>query len=288
MAIVFGRRGGSGRRSPAGMRLVIALVIAGVAIAGYFLQQSRNPVTGRTERVSLSVDQEVAMGLQAAPEMAAQHGGLLNDPEAQALVDRVGASLVAALPALFPDGDNPYPFEFHVLADPEVVNAFALPGGQVFITAALFARLETEGQLAGVLAHEVGHVIERHSAERLAEMGLMQGLIGAVGVGTYDPEHPGTSATATMAAQAIGTLITMKYGRDDELESDRYGVALTAAAGYDPRAMIRVMEILQDASGPGGQPEFMSTHPDPGNRIGRIRESIDELYPNGLPEGLRE
>ncbi len=287
MAIVFGNRGGRRRRSGGG-RLLIALVIAGVALGGYFLRSSINPVTGQKERVALTVEDEVAIGLQAAPEMAAQHGGLLEDPEAQARVDRVGAAIVGALPRVFPEGENPYPFEFHVLADPDTVNAFALPGGQVFITAALLNRLETEGQLAGVLAHEVGHVIERHSAERLAEMGLMQGLVGAVTVGAYDPERPGASAAAGAAAQVIAQLTTMKYGRDDELESDRYGVALTAAAGYDPRAMIRVMQILAESSGGGGQPEFMSTHPDPGNRIGRIEESIREKWPQGVPEGLRE
>lgn len=282
----YGRspRGGRGL-SP---RLLIAGVILAVAVGGYFLRTSVNPITGRTERVALSVQDEVALGLQAAPEMAQMHGGLSSDAAAQALVDRVGGSLVSALRELFPGGENPYPFEFHVLADREVVNAFALPGGQVFITEALLGRLETEGQVAGVLAHEIGHVVERHGAERLAQQGLMQGVVGAVGVAAYDPDRPETAAAAALA-QAIGTLVTLKYGRQDELESDEYGVRISAAAGYDPRAMIRVMEILRDASGErGGPPEFLSTHPDPGNRIERIQELVRLVYPNGVPTDLRE
>ncbi len=288
--ITFGRR--RYRRSrPRGLRFsgrtIIGLIIAAIAIGGYFLQSSINPITGKKERVNLSPQEEIAIGLQAVPEMARMHGGALQDPEAQAAVDAVGHRLVAALNELFPRGENPYQFDFHVLADPETVNAFALPGGQVFVTAALASRLETEGQLAGVLAHEIGHVIERHGAERLAEQGLLQGLVGAVGVATYDPNDPSSARYAAMA-QAVGAMVTMKYGRDDELESDRYGVQILAKAGYDPRAMIRVMEILREAGGGGGQPEFFSTHPNPENRIGKIEAAIAEVFPGGVPSGLKQ
>ncbi|MCA9293025.1 MAG: M48 family metalloprotease [Phycisphaerales bacterium] len=279
----FGLPGGGGSRQQGGAgakaRLAIAVVIALVAIIGYMSKSSVNPVTGQTQRIAMSFEQEIALGLQAAPEMMRQHGGEARDARAQALVDQVGHRLLQALP-----DDMPWQFDFHLLADPQVINAFALPGGQVFITDALFSRLETEGQLAGVLGHEIGHVIERHGAQRLAKQNLMQGLVGAVAVGTYDPERGG--AQAAVLAQAIGTLVTLKYGRNDELQSDQWGVSLTAKAGYDPRAMIRVMEILREASGGSRQPEFMSSHPDPGNRIDRIEAAIREVFPNGVPEGL--
>jgi predicted Zn-dependent protease len=268
------RVGGAGKA-----RLLIAGVVALFAIISYFSASSVNPVTGQSQRVALSVPQEIQLGLQAAPEMAAQHGGLHPDRDAQALVDSVGARLVQAAERLT-KVQIPYPFEFHLLADPKTVNAFALPGGQIFITAALYERLETEGQLAGVLGHEVGHVIERHGGERLANQQLTQGLIQAVAMGSE-------SMSAAQVAQMVGGVITMKYGREDELESDKWGVLLSTEAGYDPNAMRRVMEILREASGGGsGQPEFMSTHPDPGNRIERIEQHIRELYPQGLPEGL--
>jgi beta-barrel assembly-enhancing protease len=286
----YGRPGYSGVRRR-GRRLTgragIGILIALIALAGYFFRTSVNPITGKKERVTISPQQEIALGLQAMPEMMQMHGGEHPDPRAQAELDRIGGALVQQLNTLFPNAKSPYEFDFHLLADPQTVNAFALPGGQVFITAALYQRLETEGQLAGVLGHEIGHVIERHGAERLAEQGLMQGLVGAVGVATYDPQDPSSARYAAMA-QAVGALVSMKYGRDDELESDRYGVLLTAKAGYDPRSMVRVMEILAESAKSGRQPEFFSTHPNPENRIGRINAAIQELYPQGVPENLKK
>lgn len=273
----------SAGRGRGGSRLAFALVIAAVALIGYFAQSSRNPITGKTQQVAMTVDQEIALGLQSAPEMAAQFGGLHPDADAQQLVDRVGRRLLERGLA---DVDVPYPFEFHLLADPKTVNAFALPGGQIFITDALFARLETEGQLAGVLGHEIGHVIERHGAEHLAKARLTQGLVGAVAVGATDPDSPVGAQQAALIASVVGQMINLRYGREDELESDEWGVILMLKAGYDPRAQIRVMEILREASGGGSQPEFLSTHPDPGNRIERIRAIIDQLLPGGVPDGL--
>lgn len=257
------------------IRLAIGAFIALIAVVGYMSKSTTNPVTGQSQRVALSVDQEIVLGLQALPQMAAQHGGEDPDPRDQQLVDHIGAVLVNAI-----DRDTPWQWEFHLLADPNTINAFALPGGQVFITRALYDRLETEGQLAGVLGHEVGHVIERHGAQRMAKQELTQGLVGAAGVA-------GDSRTAAQMAAAIGNLVNMSYGRDDELESDGWGIELMVNAGYDPRAMIGVMEILRDAGGGGRQAEFFSTHPDPENRIGKIEAAIHALYPSGVPDGLK-
>jgi len=279
------RRPQPGQRVGGGGRFAIAGIIILIVVIGYFSQTSTNPITGQSQRVAMTVDQEIALGIQSAPEMAAQFGGLHPDAEAQAVVDRVGRRLLARG---FNGAELPYPFEFHLLGDPKTVNAFALPGGQVFITAALFERLETEGQLAGVLGHEIGHVIERHGAQHLAKAQLTQGLIGAVAVGASDPNSPVDPQQAAMLASAVGQLINLRYGRTDELQSDEWGVKLMIDAGYDPRSMIRVMEILREASGGSGQPEFMSSHPDPGNRIERIEEAIRELEPGGVPEGLEK
>jgi len=193
----------------------------------------------------------------------------------------VGERIVAQTRA----GETEYDFEFNVLADNETINAFALPGGQVFITAALFDQLQTEGQLAGVLGHEIVHVIGRHSSEQMAEMQLTQGLTGAAVMATYDPDNPSSQNTAQVAL-LIGQLINLKFGRDDELESDRFGVRFMSEAGYDPRGMIDVMQILASASEGDAPPAFFSTHPNPGNRIERIEEAIQAEFPNGVPEGL--
>lgn len=264
-------------------RVIIALIIAGISLISYFSMRVKNPVTGETQHIDLSVKDEIALGMQAAPEMAQQFGGLLQDQQAEALVDQVGGRLVAQSAA----AGGEYPFDFHVLADPKTINAFALPGGQVFITAGLMSRLQTEGQLAGVLAHEIGHVVGRHGAEHIAKQRLTQGLTGAAVIATYDPNNPSTQASAAMAMM-IGQLINLKYGRDDELESDRLGVRFMAEAGYDPRAMIHVMEVLREAGGSGRQPEFFSSHPNPENRIERIEQAIREAFPNGVPGNLQK
>jgi beta-barrel assembly-enhancing protease len=274
------RRASGGRSFPMG-RLLLALVIAGFSVISYCSSRSYNEVTDETQFVSVTPEQEIAMGLQATPEMAAQHGGLHPDEELQAYVDSICRRIIDGSQA----GDTDWPFDCHVLADEETVNAFALPGGQMFITAALLARLETEGQLAGIMAHEIGHVVARHSAQRIAKMELTQGLSGAVVIATYDPDRPNSQGAAAMAA-LIGNLVNMKYGRDDELQSDRLGVQFMADAGYDPRSMVRVMEILAEASQGNRPPEFFSTHPNPDNRIERIQQAIDELFPEGVPPGL--
>jgi beta-barrel assembly-enhancing protease len=276
----MGPRTGSNRSGC--IRIVIALVMAAFALFSYFGSKVYNPVTEEDQYISITQEQEIALGLQSRPEMIQQFDGLDPDNQAQQLVDIIGQELVSSSLASQAD----YPFEFHLLADPETVNAFALPGGQIFITRALLERLETEGQLAGVLAHEIVHVIGRHSAENIAEMQLTQGLTGAVILATYDPDNPSSQRTAQVAL-LIGQLVNMKFGRDDELESDNLGVKIMAQTGYDPRALVDVMRILDEASSGSRPPEFFSTHPNPENRIAAIQAAIEEYYPNGVPDGLR-
>jgi predicted Zn-dependent protease len=151
------------------------------------------------------------------------------------------------------------------------VNAFALPGGQIFITVALLKRLKSDDQLAGVLGHEIGHVIGRHSAEQMAKQQLTQGITGAVvmGAGSYE---------MAQVAQMVGGMINMKYGREDELESDKFGVCFMRDAGYDPAALVDVMKILAEASGGRGkQPEFASSHPSPENRVEQIQSHVSNM-----------
>lgn len=270
------------RRSGGGGRLIIAALLAVFAIGSYiFGARSLNPVTGENQRVDLTREQEIALGLEAAPEMAREYGGLHSDQEAQAAVDQVGNQIVRQSSA----ANTNYEYAFHLLADEQTINAFALPGGQIFITAGLYNQLQTEGELAGVLGHEIGHVVARHSAEQIAKSRLVEGLTGAAVIAAYDPENPNSVSSAQMAA-LIGQMVNMKFGREDELESDRLGVRFLAETGYDPRAMIRVMEVLAQASQGPRQPEFFSTHPNPENRIGEIEAAIQEEFPDGVPEGV--
>jgi beta-barrel assembly-enhancing protease len=263
-------------------RLLIALVVAVISILGYYGSSVMNPVTKEKQHVGgITPEQEIALGLQAAPEMEQQFGGEDPDANAQAKVDEVGQRLVSRSAA----GQTPYRFDFHLLNDPQTINAFALPGGQVFITDGLLRRLKTEGQLAGVLGHEIGHVVARHGAEQIAKQQLTQGLTGAAVLATYDPNDPSSRNSAAVAAM-IGQLVTMRFGRQDELQADHLGVRLMSESGYDPQAMIALMKILEESSQGNQPPEFFSTHPNPENRIQQIQVAIREQYPNGVPGGL--
>jgi beta-barrel assembly-enhancing protease len=256
-------------------RLLIAALIAVGALVTYFGSTTLNPLTGEKQRVAMQPEQEIALGVKSAPELAAQMGGLSQNAQARALVQRIGAKLARESVA----AKSPYRFAFYVLADKRTINAFALPGGPVFITEALLGLLKGEAEVAAVLGHEIGHVIARHSSERLAKEQLTSGLIGAAVVGTGD-------YSTAQIGQLVGGMINMRYGREDELESDALGIRIMAEGGYDPRAMIRVMEVLAKASGGSRQPEFFSTHPAPENRAARIKEAIAKQFPSGVPDGL--
>lgn len=246
--------------------LIIGLAMAAFQAFKFYTSTQTNPITGEEQRVQWNTEQEIQLGLQAAPQMAQEYGGLHPDQRAQELVDRVGQKLVQSTIA----AKTGYPYDFHLLADNQVVNAFALPGGQCFITAALFTKLKNEDQLAGVLGHEIGHVIHRHGAERSASQGFIQGLIQSVLIGT------GGDQALTQVANMVGQYSSMKYGRDQELESDDFGVRLMVEAGYDPNQLIGVMDILEEASGGQRVPEFQSTHPSPENRREKIKSAIEK------------
>ncbi len=247
------------RRGNFKVRIFIFIVIAAFAYLRKCSQEEINPYTGKKQAISLSPQEEIAIGLQSAPGMAQQHGGLHPNNQYQALVDNVGNKLVNNSVAK----DTPYQYEFHLLADENTINAFALPGGQIFITYALFSKLENQDQLAGVLGHEIGHVLGKHSNERITNSKYWQTLI--MGSSVID---------AGGIAQQYGQGQLLKNGRGDELESDELGVKFMMDSGYNPEEMIGVMEILKAAAGPNRVPEFQSTHPDPENRIEKIREAI--------------
>lgn len=257
---------GNSRKRNIGGTLIIGLLLAGFALCKYYSASQFNEVTGETQHVSISAEQEVALGLQSLPAMVQEYGGLHPDEEAQRFCKEVGNRLVQSSEAK----NTPYQYDFHLLYDPNVVNAFALPGGQVFITAALFSQLENEDQLAGIFGHEIGHVVARHGAERIAKQELTQGLTGAAVIASGD-------YNTAQAAQMIAGLVNMSYGRDQELQSDDLGVRFMIDAGYNPEALVGVMHILEKASQGGNrQPEFLSTHPNPENRIEKIQAAIQK------------
>jgi len=265
------------------MRLIIAVIMAIVGLGMYFFKSEVNPVTGEKQYIAMSAEQEIALGLNAAPRMAAEMGGEVSssDPQAQ-LVRSVGRKLWENTDAR----KSPYKFDFHLLSDPQTINAFALPGGQIFITRGLLNKLENEAQLAGVLGHEIGHVINRHGAEHMAKGRLGQLLAGAAGVAASDERGGGRGSM--VIAQAVNQMIQLKYGRNDEVESDTFGLRYMTQAGYDPTAMLGVMNVLNEASKGSRQPEFLASHPHPEARYEKIKSFLAENFPQGVPPSLTQ
>lgn len=261
-------------------RIIFALIIA---FCGWlmFMHKEENPVTKEMQHVSITPAEEVRLGLESAPQMAREMGGEVADDDPRATeVKKIGSLLVNKTLAK----SSPWKFQFHLLADKETVNAFALPGGQIFITLGLYNALQTEAQLAGVLAHEIGHVIERHSAQQMSSNQL--GQILAIAVGTAASDNPNSGAY--QIAAFVNQSIQLKYSRQDELEADTWGLKLMEAVGYDPREMIQVMEILKSASrNKGTGPDIFQTHPNPDLRIQQIKEYLKENPPaSNLNQGL--
>ena len=258
-------------RTPRIPRALRAL-IAGCLIAASATACSTNPATGRSQLITMSEEQEVAVGAKGAPEFLEGNGGEVPSPELRQYVRAIGLKLAQS-------SERPgLPWEFYVL-DSDQINAFALPGGKVFMSRGLLARMDNEAQLAGVLGHEVGHVTAKHIPEQMGQRVAVGVLAVAVGIGTAvatDEEWLGAIGGA--AAGGAGMLYLLKFGRSQELEADALGVRYMAGNGYSPAGQLQVMEILNEASKGGSGPEILSTHPLPETRIQRLDQLIKEQY----------
>lgn len=236
-----------------------------------------NPVTGKREISLLSEGQEISLGEESDPAIVAQYG-VLGDEEIVGYVQSIGERMVPV--SHRPDLD----FTFRTLDDP-VVNAFALPGGFVYITRGILAYMNSEAALAGVVGHEIGHVTARHGVQRYTQ----QALLG-VGLGLGSVLSETFADYAGLAGQAAGLLL-LKYGRDDERQSDRLGVEYATALGYDTVEMaefFHTLDRLRPADG-SSLPSWMSTHPDPGERWNTVRElTRQEQSPGGRYDTGRE
>ena len=244
------------------------MVAALMAFALVLASCSTNPATGKRQLAFIGEEQEIAMGREAA-EQVTQQIGLYPDDELQAYVARLGKQLAA-------DSERPnLPWTFRVVDDPSV-NAFALPGGFIFVTRGLLTHMTSEAELVSVIGHEIGHVTGRHSVEQmskaqLAQVGLVAGMI-------LSPEL--ASGYGELANTGL-SLLFLKYGRDDEREADDLGLRYLVNEGYDPREMPGVFETLRrvgEKEAQGGRvPGWLSTHPTPENRIERISGQVAEL-----------
>lgn len=267
----------SPRSSPIRRRLrAVAAVCCALLMTGMLTTCTTNPATGKSQLNVLSKEEEIEIGKEAAPEFLKEGGGPIPDPEIQRYVADLGARLaeVSERPDL--------PWEFYTL-DSSVINAFALPGGKVFISRGLMAKMDNEAQLAGVLGHEVGHVTAKHINDRLVQAAGVQVLATAVGVAGAVTEEEWLSYLG-LGVVAGGQLFTLSFSRDQELEADRLGVRYMTRLNYDPLGQLQVMHILKDASGGGGI-EFLQTHPLPGTRIDRLDALIRQEHPSAGDRG---
>src|SRR5688500_1249517 len=226
---------------------------------------STNPVTGKKDVMFVSTEQELAMGKQSDPQIVAQFG-LYEHAGMQRFIQEKGKQMAAV------SHRKDIPYEFKVLDSP-VINAFAVPGGYVYFTRGIMAHFNNEAQFAGVLGHEIGHVAARHSAQQqsksiLAQVGLVVGIIAA----------PELAQFAEAASQGVG-LLFLKFGRDDERQSDELGVEYSTKIGYDATEMADFFLTLQrnqESSGGEAIPDFMSTHPNPGDRYTTVNKLAAE------------
>ena len=252
-------------RYPLPFFVVILLIAALVACA-------TNPATGQREFSLMSEAQEVQIGREMDGEIKREMG-VYDDAELQRYVSNVGMRLarVSERPNL--------PWQFVVVDEP-AVNAFALPGGYIYLTRGILAFLHDEEQLAGVLGHEIAHVTARHAAQQYT-----QATTAGLGLTLLSIFVPEARPFQGAAESALG-LLFLKHGRDDELQADRLGALYTGKSGWDPSGvagMLRTLQRLDEASGSRrGVPNFLSTHPAPADRVERVQRFVQE---NPIPVG---
>jgi predicted Zn-dependent protease len=244
-----------------------ALLIALVVRLGALVACATNPVTGEREFVLISESQEIAMGRDADAQIQAEMG-IYDDPELQRYVSDIGLRLASL-------SERPgLPWTFTVVDQP-AVNAFALPGGFIYLTRGILPFLDDEAELAGVLGHEIGHVTARHSVSQYSRSVGGQLLLGAAGAFV-----PATRPFSGLSQQALG-LAFLRYGREDELQSDSLGARYAATGGWDPAGvpgMLGTLGRLSEASGDRkGVPNFLSTHPEPLARVGEVTPQVEQL-----------
>lgn len=254
------------------MRRTLTLLLLVVLVCSPLLACTENAATGRRSLRILTRDEEIRLGAEAAPQFTEEFGGAVPNPDLQTYVADIGSRLAAVTEA-----DNPtLPWTFTLL-NSDQVNAFALPGGKVFITRGLASRLSNEAQIAGVLGHEIGHVTAQHGNQRISnQIGFNAVLTAvAIGVGLSGDDDVQTAGAIGIPALAIGgNIVLLKYGRNEELEADHLGMRYMSRIGYDPRGQLEVMQVLAKLSSGGRGPEFLSTHPHPESRVARIQELL--------------
>ena len=248
---------------------ILALVFAcGLAVAA---QQPQLPDPGSA---GMNRQQQEQVGQQAMAEVYKQMPVLPDSNPLTQYVQRLGRKLVPVIPQ-----ENSWPYQFHVIQQKDI-NAFAIPGGPIFINVGTIQAADNEAELAGVIAHEMSHVYMQHSAKQAGKASLTQGLLGVLGA-----VLPGNAAgnVARLGIQIGAGTIFMRYSRKDEAQADAVGAIIMYKAGYNPKALAEFFQKLEQQGG-GSGPQFLSDHPNPGNRVAAVDKEIQNWPPkNYLP-----
>jgi len=227
-----------------------------------------------TTSFALSEQKEASIGAQAHERVKAKFGGEYYDPRVQDLVERVGFRIAAV-------SERPH-LHYHItVLDDEEINAMAVPGGYVYVTLGMLAKLDTEDQLAAVLGHEIGHIALRHGAKRIEQQMTMDLLFGIASIfASRSSEKTAKRTERILRGVSVAyDFAALGYGRKDELAADVKSVEYMRAAGYDPNAAIEVLEMIQEEErqNPRLMLEFLSTHPKTQERIETTRGAINNL-----------
>lgn len=242
----------------------ISFALIQLAVFSFFLMNCAvNPVTGKKELMLVTESEEIAMGLQYDPEVISEFG-LYQDEKLQAFINEKGKQMGAI-------SHRPH-LEYHFrIVDSPVVNAFAVPGGYVYFTRGILAYFNNEAEFAGVLGHEIGHITARHTVSQMSKQTLYGGLLVAGMLVSEDFRQ-----FSDLAGVGLG-LLFLKFGRDDESQSDELGVDYSTQIGYNSHEMANFFGVLKRLQDESGQsiPTFLSTHPDPGNRYTKVHQLSD-------------
>ncbi len=248
-------------------RALVACMVAALSLSSGC---ANNKATGDRQFNLLSTQREIALGKEAAPEFEKSYGGSLRDGSIVDYVQRLGHALAE-------ESERPgLPWEFHVV-DSSVVNAFALPGGQVFVSRGLLEQLHSEAELAGVLGHEIGHVTAQHIGQQMSQQLALVLATTAVGVIAEQQDEKWLQVLG-VGTQVGGAVYLLKFSRDQELEADALGMRYMVRLGYDPAAQRDVLKMLGELDHGDQPPEILSTHPTSRTRVAQVDELMKTTF----------
>ena len=244
--------------------IVIPIFILVLVTILFFSRKAQiNPVTGTAQHISLTPGQEIELGIESAPQLAIQFGGVSQNDDADEKVKRIGRKLISSSDI----AKSPYQFDFHVLADSQSINAFSFPGGQIFITLGLFKKLKTDNEIATILSHQIGHVIGRHASQKLFKTSVFEGIVKSdtVFISKLPPR---------LILKYLSDFIKLGYDNGEENEADQLGFHYAVRAGFGGNSFLQAL-----TGEPESNPEaklFFEKHPNFRNRKDKLEEILQK------------